>query len=90
MLTKVLLNMVEKTKDNCVIPTVASCVTCTRSFNLWKFCACFDTFDIVVSFINISWEPCHVIIGIFEAHNIVGATMANYVKALLDSFNLTK
>jgi hypothetical protein len=52
------------------------------------FCACFDTFDIVVSFINASWEPCHVTIGIFEAHNIVGATMTNYVKTLLDSFSL--
>ncbi len=27
-------------------------------------------------------------IGIFEIHNIVGATMANQVKFLLDSFGL--
>jgi hypothetical protein len=48
----------------------------------------FDTFVIIVSFINISWEPCRVTIEIFEIHNIVGATMATYVKILLDSFNL--
>jgi hypothetical protein len=29
-----------------------------------------------------------VTIGIFEAHNIVSATMANQVKCLLDSFSL--
>ncbi len=33
-------------------------------------------------------KPCHVTIGIFEAHNIVSATMANQVKCLLDSFSL--
>jgi hypothetical protein len=29
-----------------------------------------------------------VTIGIFEAHNIASATMANQVKSLLDSFSL--
>jgi len=52
------------------------------------FCVGFDTFVIVVSFIKASWEPCLVTIGIFEVHNIVGVTMANYVKTLLDSFSL--
>jgi hypothetical protein len=80
--------MLEKTKDNCVILTFASCFTCTCSFDLWMFCACFDTFDTVVSFINASWELYHVTIGNFEIDNIVGVAMANYVKTLLDSFSL--
>ncbi len=37
----------------------------------------FETFAIVVSFINISWEPYYVTIGIFEAHNIIGVAMTN-------------
>jgi hypothetical protein len=36
-----------------------------------------DTFAMVVDFINNLWEPTHVIVGIFEVHNIIGATMAN-------------
>ncbi len=41
-----------------------------------------------MSFINVSWEPCHETIGIFEVHNTTSATMANQVKLLLDSFGL--
>jgi hypothetical protein len=48
----------------------------------------FEIVAIVVSFINTSWEPYHVTIGIFEVHNIASATMANQVKSLLDSFDL--
>jgi hypothetical protein len=43
-------------------------------------CVGFDTFAIVVSFINVSWEQCHVSIGNFE--------VANQVKLLLNSFAL--
>jgi hypothetical protein len=37
----------------------------------------FDTFVVVVRFINTSWELTHVTIGIFEIHNIVSVAMAN-------------
>jgi hypothetical protein len=80
--------MVDKTQEICVIPTFASCITCTCSFDLWMFHMNFDTFVIIVSFINASWEPCHVIIGIFEVHYTTGVAMANEVKSLLDSFGL--
>jgi hypothetical protein len=48
----------------------------------------FYTFVIVMKFINTSWEPCQVIIWIFEVHNTTSATMANRENCLLDSFNL--
>jgi hypothetical protein len=86
MVIKMLLDMVEKTRDICVIPTLTSCIICTCSFDLWMFCVDFDTFIIVVSFINISWEPYHVTIGIFKVHNTIGVTITNQVKSLLDSF----
>jgi hypothetical protein len=70
-------DMLEEVKDKRAIPTFASCVTCTCSFNLWMFLVDFDTFVMVVKFINTSWEPTHVTIGIFEIHNIVGVAMAN-------------
>jgi len=47
-----------------------------------------DIFDMVVNFFNDYWEPNHVIMGIFGVQNITCATMANYVKVLLDSFGL--
>jgi hypothetical protein len=48
----------------------------------------YDTFATVVNFINNSWEPTHVTIGVFEMQNTTSATMANQVKILLDSFGL--
>ncbi len=41
------------------------------------FCVNFDTFAIIVSFINISQEPSYDTIGIFEIYNIIGVTMTN-------------
>ncbi len=48
----------------------------------------FDTFVMVMNFINPSWEPTHVTIGLIELDNIIGATMANKINVLLDSFGL--
>jgi hypothetical protein len=36
-----------------------------------------DTFAMVVNFLNDSWEPSHVTMGIFEVQNTTSATMAN-------------
>jgi len=60
------------------------------SFDLWMTHEGFNAFVIIVSFIDASWEPCHVTIGIFEVHNIASAAMTNLIKSLLDSFGLTK
>jgi hypothetical protein len=48
----------------------------------------YDTFAMVVNFINNSWEPTHVTIEAFEMQNTTNATMANQVKILLYSFGL--
>jgi hypothetical protein len=77
MVIEMLPNMVDKAKEICVIPTLVSCITCTCSFDLWMSRVGFDTFTIVVSFINASWVSCHVTIGIFEINNITGVAMAN-------------
>jgi hypothetical protein len=77
MVIEVLPDMVEKMKEICVIPTLASYNTCTCSFDLSMSHVNFDTFAIVMNFINISWEPYYVTIGIFEVHNIRGVVMKN-------------
>jgi hypothetical protein len=75
MVIDVVLDMVEKTKDKCVITIFASYVICTCSFDLWMSCAGFDTFVMVVNIINTSWEHTHATIGIFEVHNIPNVAM---------------
>jgi hypothetical protein len=81
-------NIVEKTKERYVLLPLASCVTCTTSFDLWMFRGGHDTFSMVVSFINNLWKHTYVTVGIFEMHNIADVAMANQVKVLLDSFGL--
>ncbi len=44
----------------------------------------FDTFELHQH----SMRTTHVTIEIFEVHNIIGVTMANQVKVLLDTFSL--
>ncbi len=45
-------------------------------FNLWMSCATYNTFVVVVNFINSYWDPTCLIVVIFEVQNITSATMA--------------
>jgi len=82
------LDMVAKTKEKNVILAFQSCVACTCSIDFWMARVGHDMFAMLVNFINSSWQPIHVTIGIFEDSNIEGATMVNQVKILFDSFGL--
>jgi hypothetical protein len=44
MVIEMFLDMVDKTMEICVIPTLASCIIYTSSFDLWMSCASFNTF----------------------------------------------
>jgi hypothetical protein len=70
-------NIMGKIKEKYVLPSLASYITCTTSFNLLMFHGGHDTFAMVVNFINNLWEPAHVTMGIFEVHNTVGVTTTN-------------
>jgi len=48
----------------------------------------FDTFALVVNYINKKWKPCHITMGIFKVHEIMWATMALQLKDLLVRYNL--
>ncbi len=48
----------------------------------------YDTFALVINFIKLSWIPCHITIGQFEARDTSGATLTKQVKILLVEFNL--
>jgi hypothetical protein len=47
----------------------------------------YDMFIMVVNFINNSWEPTHLIVGVFEVQNIIVVAMTNQV-VFFNSFDL--
>jgi hypothetical protein len=63
-------SLVAKTMEQSIILALDSCVTTTISFDLWMFRSEYDTFVIVINFINSLWVPCHVTMGLFEATSI--------------------
>ncbi len=48
----------------------------------------YDTFVMVIDFINSFWEPTHVIVDIFKEQNKTNIVMTSQVKNLFDSFGL--
>ena len=82
--------LLAKTMERYVLPAIASCATASITFDLWMSRAGFDTFALVVNFIDDCWEPRHVTVGLFEAHDTSGVAIAEIVKPLLDEFQLTK
>jgi hypothetical protein len=72
-----------------VLPTIVQCATMTTTFDLWMSRLGYDTFSLVINFINPGWVPCHIIVGLFEATNTFGVTLVEQVKVFLLKFNLT-
>jgi len=72
-----------------VFPAIVQCAIVTTTFDLWMLRSCYDTFALVINFINPNWVPCHIVIGLFETPNIFGAAFVKQMKVLLAKFNLT-
>ncbi len=45
-----------------------------------------DVFVVVVNFLSTNWEPKHIIVGLFDANDTSGATMAMKLKHVFDKF----
>jgi hypothetical protein len=58
------------------------------TFDLWMSREGFDTFALVVNYINSKWEPCHIMVGIFEVHETSIFAMVLQLKILLIHFDL--
>jgi hypothetical protein len=52
------------------------------------YCGRFDTFVLVVNYINKKWELCHTNVGIFKVHETLRATMVLQSKDLLAWYDL--
>lgn len=87
---EVIPRMVSQTMEKYILPVLAGCVTATASFDLWMSRRGVNTIALVIHFINESWVPCRVTVGVFEAPDTAaGAALAMEVKELLNSFHLT-
>jgi hypothetical protein len=59
------------------------------TFDLWMLKLSYDISTLVINFINPSWVPCHISVGLFETPNISIATFVEKMKVLLVEFNLS-
>ncbi len=75
----VLPNIVTKATKIHVFPTLVWCVSSTISFDLWMSCVSYDTFAMMVSFIDDAWHLNHITIGLLEVQNILGVYMTKHV-----------
>jgi hypothetical protein len=66
--------------DCYVLLALAQCDITIVTFDLWMPQMNFDTFALVVNFLNREWVLYHVTIGLFEAPNTCGIALAQIVK----------
>jgi hypothetical protein len=50
----------------------------------------YDIFALVINFLDENWQPKKVTIGLFEAIETIGQTLAKNLKELFDSYGLSK
>lgn len=79
--------MVRKTMDLHVLPNLASMVDST-SFDLWMLKGSVDTFGVVINFLNESWNPMHVTMGLHEMNETSGQNMVIQLQSLLSKLGL--
>jgi hypothetical protein len=51
--------------DTYVLPSLSNCATTSATFDLWMGQSGFDTFALVVNFIDDAWVLKHIIVGFF-------------------------
>jgi hypothetical protein len=64
----ILVDLVEKMKQEYVLPTLKQCYFATTSFDLWMSKGAHDVFALVINFLNEKWQPQHITIRLSEAN----------------------
>ncbi len=85
---EVLLAMVKKTMQLHVLPELVKATTLSTSFDLWMFRGSVDTFALVINYLNESWMPQHVTIGLFEVHETIGLFVVGQMCSLFEKYDL--
>jgi hypothetical protein len=60
-------NLLATTMERYVYPLINSCETVSVTFDLWMSRAGYDTFAAIVNFVDKSWIPQYVTMGLFDA-----------------------
>ncbi len=68
--------MVTKCTKMHVLPKLAYVTTSFTSFDLWMFKCGIETPPFVINYFIESWEPMHVIVGLFEVNETIDLCMA--------------
>jgi hypothetical protein len=76
------------TMEHYVYPFINNCDTVTVTFDLWMSRVSYNTFAAVVNFVDKSWVPQHMTMGLFDAPTTSGIALAKIVKSLLEQFKL--
>lgn len=80
--------MVNKTMEWHVLHALAKAITTIITFDIWISQGGFDTFVLMVNYINKKWVPCHITMGIFEVHETLGVAMTLKLKDFQIPFHL--
>jgi hypothetical protein len=71
-----------------ILPTLAYATTISCNFDLWMSKGDVDTFALVINFLNETWIPMYVIVGLFEVRETSGQSMIIQLESLLSKFGL--
>ncbi len=85
---EIIHNMVNKSIESHVIPTLIEATIITITFDLQMSWEGFDMFVLVVNYYYKKWIPCQITIGILEVHKTSRTTMGLQLKGLLTHFDL--
>ncbi len=67
---EMLPTMIKKTMDQHVLLNLASTIIVCASFDLWMSCNNMDIFALIINFLNDTWVPVHIIVGLFEVNKM--------------------
>lgn len=79
-----ILHLLATTIEHYVYPLINNCGIVTIAFHLWMSRARYDTLTTLVNFVEKSWMPQHVTMGLFDAPKTSGIALAKIVKLLLE------
>jgi hypothetical protein len=75
--------MLTKTMECFVLPKIVTYSSLHIIFDLWMSHVIFDTFTLVLNFINDYWVLHHVTISLFEVPNTYNIALSKIMKPLL-------
>ncbi len=84
----ILPELVEKTKETYVLPSLNDYNCAIANFDLWMSKGAHDVFDLVIIFLGSDRKPKHVILSLFEVVEIIGQALAKIFIELLDAYGL--